>query len=270
MNRKILIILILLASWGLTCCKDKPVGPEPTRDYGKIKFNFTHLVDGLPLQKDTMIYINAAGNHYEVNQLMYFISDVTLHNADGTTKLIDGWKDINYVDIDIPSTLSWSVYDDIPAGSYNSISFTFGITEAKNITMMYVNPPEVNMMWPGVLGGGYHYMMLNGQWRDTADVIQSFAFHLGIGQLYHSNVINTDSIYAFVQNYFNIDLPNSSFTIEKDKTREVEIVMNIESWFETPYVYDHNFWGGGIMQNQPAMQMVKDNGFDVFSAGTIQ
>ena len=216
-----------------------------------------------------MMYTNAAGNNYEVNQVMYFISDVTLHNSDGTSKLIDEWKDINYVDIEIPSTLSWSVYDDIPAGSYNSISFTFGITEAKNITMMFVNPPEVNMMWPGVLGGGYHYMMLNGKWRDTANVIQGFAFHMGIGQLYKSNVINTDSIYAFVQNYFNVNLPNSSFTIEKDKTREVEIVMNIESWFETPHIYDHNYWGGGIMQTQPAMQMAKDNGVDVFTIGTI-
>jgi hypothetical protein len=270
MKSKLLLSVVLLTFCGFFGCKDKPVDPEPAKEHGKIKFNFTHLVDGLPLAKDSMQYINAAGNHYEVNQLMYFISDVTLHNTDGSSKLIDGWKDINYVDIEIPSTLSWSVYDDIPAGSYNSISFTFGISEAKNITMMFVNPPEVNMMWPGILGGGYHYMMMNGKWRDTSDVIQNFAFHMGIGQLYHSNVINTDSIYAFVQNYFNVTLPNSAFTIEKDKTREVEIIMNIDSWFKTPYVYDHNYWGSGIMQNQPAMQMAKDNGFDVFSTGLIQ
>ena len=30
---------------------------------------------------------------------------------------------------------------------------------------MFVNPPEVNMMWPDVLGGGYHYLMLNGKWK---------------------------------------------------------------------------------------------------------
>jgi hypothetical protein len=269
MKTRILLILLLPVFLGLSYCKDKPDDPEPQKEVGKIKFNFTHLVDGLSLEKDTLMYTNAAGNNYEVNQLMYFISDVTLHKTDGTTKMINEWKDIHYVDIEIPSTLNWTVYDDIPAGTYTSISFTFGISQAKNITMMYVNPPEVNMMWPGVLGGGYHYMMLNGKWLDTANVIQSFAFHLGIGQLYKSNVINTDSIYAFVQNYFNVDLPNSSFTIEKDKTREIEIVMNIESWFETPHVYDHNYWGGGIMQNQPAMQMAKENGIDVFTVRTI-
>jgi len=270
MKNKLLLLAAFFAFYGLYGCKDKPIDSNPAKEYGKIKFNFTHLVAGLPLEKDTMKYTNAAGNNYEVDQLMYFISDVTLHHSDGTTKLIDGWKDINYVDVDLPSTLSWSVYDDIPIGTYNSISFTFGISEAKNITMMFVNPPEVNMMWPGVLGGGYHYMMINGKWRDTANVIQNFDFHLGIGQLYKSNVINTDSIYAFVQNYFDVELPNSSFTIEKDKTREIEIVMNIDSWFDTPHVYDHNYWGNGIMQNQPAMQMVKENGYDVFTTGLIQ
>jgi hypothetical protein len=128
----------------------------------------------------------------------------------------------------------------------------------------------VNMMWPEVLGGGYHYMMINGKWRDSANFVQNFAFHLGIGQLYKSNVIDVDSIYAFVQNYFTVNLPNADFTIEKDKKCEIEIVMNIDSWFNTPHVYDHNYWGGAIMQNQSAMQMAKENGFDVFTVGKIQ
>ncbi len=218
-----------------------------------------------------MMYVNTAGNPYEVNQLMYFISDVRLHKSDGTTKLIEDWKDINYVDIDIPSTLTWSVYDDIPAGTYDSITFVFGITAEKNKSYMFVNYPEVNMMWPEVLGGGYHYMMLNGKWRDTINNIENFNFHLGIGQLYKSNAIDcVDSIYAFVQNYFNVNLPNSSFTLGKNTTREIEIIMNIDSWFKTPHIYDHNYWGGNIMQIQPAMQMAKENGFDVFTTGTIQ
>ena len=63
-----------------------------------------------------MKYVNAAGNPYEVNEVQYFISDVTLHRSDGTKKLIEDWKDIHYVEIDIPSTLEWAVYDDIPSG----------------------------------------------------------------------------------------------------------------------------------------------------------
>ena len=111
---------------------------------------------------------------------------------------------------------------------------------------------------------------MNGKWKDTADFIRNFNFHLGIGQFYHGDAINcTDSIYAFVQNYFTVKLPNSSFTLGKDVTKEIEIIMNIDSWFETPLIYDHNHWGGNIMQIQPAMQMAKENGTDVFSIGYI-
>jgi len=251
----------------ISCNNDKP---DAVKTSGHISFSFTHLVDGLPLVKDNMKYINAAGNPYEINQVMYFISDVTLHKSDGTTKLISDWTDIHYVDIDIPSTLTWDVYDDIATGAYDSVSFIFGITKEKNQSFRFVNPPEVNMMWPDVLGGGYHYMMINGSWKDNSNVVKSFAFHLGIGQLYKSNVIAVDSIYAFVQNYFNVKLPNSTFTIEENKTRNIEIIMNIDSWFKTPYVYDHNYWGGAIMQKQPAMQMVKENGYDVFTVGKIE
>jgi len=261
------LILGALLFLDISCKNDKPDVKAPA---GHISLSFSHLVDGLPLEMDTMKYINAAGNPYEVNQLMYFISDVTLHKSDGTKKLISDWTDIHYVDIDIPATLTWDVYDDIATGAYDSISFIFGITKDKNQSFMFVNPPEVNMMWPDILGGGYHYMMINGSWKDNTNVIKSYAFHLGIGQLYKSNVIEVDSIYAFVQNYFSVKLPNSTFTVEENKTRQIEIIMNVDSWFKTPNVYDHNYWGGAIMQKQPAMQMVKENGYDVFEVGKIQ
>ena len=261
------IILGAILFLDISCNNDSPASGKTT---GHISFSFTHLIDGLALEKDNMKYINAAGNPYEINQLMYFISDVTLHKSDGTTKLISDWTDIHYVDVDIASTLYWEVYDDIATGAYDSISFIFGITKEKNQSFRFVNPPEVNMMWPDVLGGGYHYMMINGSWKDNANVIKSYAFHLGIGQLYKSNVIEVDSIYAFVQNYFDVKLPNSAFTVEENKTRNIEIIMNVDSWFKTPHVYDHNYWGGAIMQNQAAMQMVKENGFDVFTVGKIE
>ncbi len=269
-NQRYLFVLIIISIVFITCKKDIIID-EPATETGHITFAFTHYIDGQPLQTDTMKYINAAGNLYQVNDLMYFISDVTFNKSNGSKKIIDEWKDINYIDINIPSTLTWNVYDDIPVGTYDSITFTFGISAEKNKSFMFVNPPEVNMCWPEVLGGGYHYLMINGKWKDSVDFVRNYNFHLGIGQLYKSNTINcVDSIYAFVQNYFTVNIPNSSFTVEKDKTLSIEIIMNVDSWFETPHIYDHNYWGGDVMQNQPAMQMANENGFDVFTIGIIQ
>ena len=212
-----------------------------------------------------MKYINDAGNHYLVSDIKYFISDVILYKSDGTTKMINEWNDIYYVDSNIPSTLTWSVYDKIPAGTYDSITFIFGITKEKNKSFMFVNPPEANMSWPDILGGGYHYMILNGKWKDTTDYLSSFNFHLGIGQLYKGTTFNTDSITEFVQNYFKVKPPNSSFTIKPGETKEIQIIMQVDGWFKTLHVFDFNKWGGSIMQNQSAMQIAKENGYDVFS-----
>jgi hypothetical protein len=263
-RHRIWVCVILLAGLSVTSCKPDD-DPAPVDPAGKVVFHVEHQVDGSPLQKNSLIYTNAAGNQYMVNEVMYFISDITFHKAGGTRTTIGQWDDIFYIDDAIPATQSLQFFDPIPSGNYDSVSFTFGISAPKNISFIYVNPPEVNMSWPEVLGGGYHYMMINGKWKDPAGYIQPFDFHLGIGQLYHGSGFEVDSIYAFVQNYFEVTLPGSAFAIHDQEILHFDLIMNIDWWFSTPHTYDHNVWGGAIMQNQAAMQMVKENGTDVFT-----
>lgn len=257
MQKILLIIFSIVVSITFSCKKEKIKTDESNT--GKIVFKFFHRVNGAALQTDTMIYSNEAGNPYEVNEIQYFISDVILYKSDGTQKLIDDWQDIYYVDIDIPSTLSWPVYDSITAGTYDSIAFTFGISAQKNHSYMFVNPPESYMFWPTVLGGGYHYMKLNGKWRTPAQTNNPFNFHLGIGQIY----AGTDT--TFVHNNFHVSLPASGFTLTKGETKQINIIMNVQNWFSNPNTWDFDYWGGDIMENQNAMQAAKENGWNVFS-----
>jgi len=260
-----LILSGALMAFVFSCTKDEPAPKE-----AKIVLNFTHFCEGQPLEYDTMKYVNAAGNHYLVNEIQYFISDVKLHRSDGTFQLIDQFEDIHYVDTDIPATQSWQVFDPIIAGNYEKVSFTFGISEAKNQSLMFVNPPERDMFWPDILGGGYHYLKLNGKWLADNSSIKPFNFHLGIGQIYAGGEINTDSITGFVQNYFEVELPNSAFSIPDGDTLHFEIRMNVENWFQNPHIYNHDDWGGDIMQKQDAMKLGCENGEeDVFSIHVI-
>ena len=236
-------------------------------EQGNLVFSFVHNVDGAPLITDTMIYLNAAGNDYLEHEVQYFISDDYLHKGDGSKIMINEWADIHYVDNDIPSTQKWDVYDEIPVGDYDSITFTFGISEERNYSLRFVNPPESFMTWPEYLGGGYHYLKINGKWdNDTITQNRPFEFHLGIGQIYDNG-----NIIEFVQNYFDVVLPNSAFSIEKNQTREVEIIMNIEDWFKNPYIYDHGDYAENTMQSQEAINKGCTNGReDVFSVGEIK
>lgn len=208
------------------------------------------------------MYDNKAGNQYLISEIQYFISDVMLYKLDGSKISLSNWEDIHYVDTDINDTQTYTFKDKIDTGTYNRIVFTFGINEEKNNSLMFVNPPESFMFWPENLGGGYHYMKLNGKWINELGQVSPFNFHLGIGQTYYSY---PDSITGFVQNYFTVNMQDIPFEIKNNEKCNLEIVMNVENWFQSPNVYNHNQWGGDIMQKQEAMQLAVENGNNVFT-----
>lgn len=269
-NARLLSALIPVLALGLVllaCTKDDPPVEDPA---GKLRFVFHHHLDGEPLVTDQLVYTNAAGNEYLVTEVQWFLSDVKLHRAGKPDVTIDDWEKIHYVDNDIPETMTWDVYDPFTPGAYDSISFHFGIASEDNITLMYVNPPERDMFWPVWLGGGYHYMKLNGKWKRPDDFVASFDYHLGIGQIYASNVVVVDSITGFVDNSTRVGLPASAFTISEGKVTEIDVVMNIEHLFSDPHVIDLNVIGGYTMQNQEVMHKIKENARNVFSVGITE
>ncbi len=262
-NSRLLFISVFI--FILTSCK-KDESSVPITETGTFKINLKHSIANLPVELNQNIYINEAGNHYEVNDIMYFISDVKLHPHIGTPFIIDKSTLAHYVDVGIPSTLNWTFKDAIPVGVYDSISFIFGINKDKNISNSFVNPPESNMFWPEILGGGYHYMKINGKWLNQQNTSVAFNFHFGIGQIYTDTVTyNVNTITSYVQNYFSVSLPLTSFQILKNQATSINLEMAIDKWFKTPHVWNHNYWGSSIMQNQKALQTIKENGFDVFS-----
>lgn len=220
----------------------------------KPEFVFKHNVNGYDLQKGKMIYTNTAGNLYQVDELQYFISEITLKASDGQVYPIATDNGIHYVDIDIPSTLEWKSGDYLPVTFFESISFIIGINEAKNNTGLFVNPPERDMFWPDLMGGGYHYIKMNGKWNATGDTVKPFNMHLGIGMKqgemtkYHNLVTVT------------LPLNIQAGTLSNKYT----ITMDIEKWFASPNVWDWNIIGGQIMQNQDAMHNAAENGANAF------
>ena len=244
----------------LTSCTDK----EKT---GTINLHFQHLVENDPIQLNSLIYTNAAQNVYQVNEIKYFVSKLYFITKDDKMVKVSQNKGIHYVDLNYPTTTSWEIKN-IEAAEYKAVQFVFGLDEEDNISNKFPNPPECNFFWPQHLGGGYHYMQINGKWQPSTGSLRNFNFHTGIGQLYYSNATSVDSIYAFVHNYITLTLP-VSFVVEKDDETHLEMQMNVSQWFKDPFVYDHNYFGSSIMQNQNAQLIIKANGRDVFKFVTL-
>jgi len=245
-----LVTILAICVTFFSCKKEK---------YGSIELSFIHTVDAQPLQFNQLIYTNTAGNQYQVNEVKYFISRVFFIDPDGESVEVKQDEGIHYVDCDIAHTLRWNI-DKIPQRHYAAISFVFGLDETDNQSNRFVNPPESNFSWPDFLGGGYHYMQINGKFLNETGAIQNMNIHTGIGQLRDE----TGEITQFVQNYFTVTIP-VRFFVYADNVLPLTLNMEIQRWFDTPNLYNFDEFGTGIMQNQQAQELLKGNGWNVFT-----
>ena len=244
--KKIILFMFLLSFTLISCKKDDDV-----KTTSRLNFEFLHQVGGQDLEPDKMIYINQAGNTYSVINLKYFISNIRLHNkTTNETVILD---EAHYIDISDNTTFSLSPEGEIPNGDYDMISFVFGLDEADNTTGRFPNPPQNAMEWPEPLGGGYHYMKLEGKYLKD-----------GVPTNYNTHTGATGGIPYFVE----INLP-ASFSLD-GKENTAELIMDINKWYQDPNIYDFITYGEMIMGNSNAQTVIQANGVNVFSLGTIK
>lgn len=252
MSGRIVIFSCLLLL--LAACRPKP---ESTTD---LSINFKIEVDGQNISYHSLDYENVAGNKYQVDEVKFFISNVRFHSKKGEWCNVQSNDGLHYFDSNLPDTYNWLIDNELKVGDYDSVSFIFGLPPEQNVTGYFLNPPENNMAWPEVLGGGYHYMQINGKWLNTSQSLQPFNLHTGIGQTYQNGQVT-----AFIHNHFTVTLPMENCTLVENEAKELSLVMNVNDWFNTPNHLDWNEIGGSIMQNQPVQELLRANGPHAFS-----
>ena len=256
MKNSISIVLLSLLMFVSLSCK------RSDDEKGKITIKFNFVVDGQPLQRDTLMYVNAAQNQYMVTDLQMLVSKLYLVRSDGEKFTFNTSDYAHYIDITDNSTLTWEI-DGLPSGVYNTIGFTFGLDSAMNVTGLFKNPPISDMFWPESLGGGYHYMKLNCKWKSVTsnNVLLPLNFHLGIGQVYNrSTAMDT----LFVDNSFPMTF-DVNYEISSDFDNVFEVSVNINNWFTSPFTFNFDdYIGVAIMQSQNVQTIAKANGHDVF------
>jgi hypothetical protein len=188
------------------------------------------------------MYFNDAGNHYSVYRLVYYLSQISLIKSDNSTILL---KDYQYLDASVDSTNQFSIKK-VPDGNYIGICFNIGIDSVHNITGALPNTTDnLNMEWPVLMGGGYHFMKLEGHFSDTSG-LPGFNMHLGR----NVNLVP-------VKIYSPVSFNHNNLTYR--------LSMNLNEWFRNPSVYDFNIDGNYSMNNMMAMQKLCLNGTDVFT-----
>ncbi|TDQ22011.1 MbnP family protein [Tenacibaculum caenipelagi] len=229
---------------------------EPIKEVS-VKLKFTQNWDGTTIKSSDLNnteYTNKLGTKLNINKLRYLISRVALTNGAGDTTKFEGYK---LVDISKPDDLTFSLSQKVSEGNYK-LSFTFGFTEEDNTDGAYPDLNTASWGVPEMLGGGYHFMQLDGNYKDSEGKENPYNFHVIRA---YDTTTNTSEDTSFTIEAGSVLLKNNA---------TIEIKMNVAGWFKTPNDWDLNEKNIELMPDFEAQKLMSENGqTGVFSLGTI-
>ena len=238
--------LTLMLAILVSCKKDTKTDLSnitPSNIYSSANISVIAKSDNLEIIWDSLNNTNAAGNIYSVQNINFYISEITLKRNDG---YIYNSSRVFYIDPRVNNKTSLQL-DSIPKGDYTSIAFLIGIDSLRNIDFgLGTTIDNLNMAWPTAMGGGYHFMKIEGHYLDASSAIQGFAVHLGK----NNNLVNV--------------LINQSFN-QQNSLHDYSFIFNINEVFKTPNLYNLNVDNNYTMSDSVAMLKIKSNMRDAFT-----
>ena len=235
----ILPLLFLFMGTIFFSCKKNVSQAGPT---GKLNINVSYNFDGKALLTDTFLYTNAAGYKMSVTTLDYYISGLTFYHAD-SSKITLG--DVHYVSISDSGSNHFTCA--MPNGNYVALKFYIGLDSIHNQSGDLPSTPDnLNMAWPDLMGGGYHFLKLEGYYIDKSGT-PGYTVHVGSNM----HLIKT----MVIKKPFSVN----------NSTANINLGMNIDNWFKSPYLYDFDKDGNFTMNSDTAMAKIAANGYYVFN-----
>ncbi|MEX6626522.1 MbnP family protein [Tenacibaculum salmonis] len=251
--------ILLLSLFIFSCSSDND---EPIKEVA-IQVNFSQNWDGTTIEKSDLSntefsYIIGTDIKTEttlkIDKLRYLISKITLTDGAGKATTFDGYQ---LVDLSNSESSLFNPSVKISEGNYN-LSMTFGFNEDDNIDGNYADLNTASWGVPMMLGGGYHFMQMDGKYKDTKNVENPYNFHT-------IRAYNTETKKA-EDTSFSVDL--GSINVKNNAT--IEIKMNVAQWFKNPNDWDLNKKNISLMMDYEAQKTMSENGKKgVFSLGTI-
>ena len=246
--RKKYCLLILILILVTRCSEEKECCVQPQFT---ITLNFTHHWNGLkitPKDFNELKFTNENGERLSIERLRYLVSNISLINS----------KNYHLIDVGENSGTSITI-PELTDESY-ALSFRFGFSDEDNTDGTYQDLNSANFSVPGMLGGGYHFMQLDGKYIDNNNEASGFNYHI----IKAVDRTDPDNL-KFEDTSFEVNLG----TIVVANTTEIEIKMNLAEWFKNPNTWNLNELNTVLMPNFEAQKMMRANGDSVFSLGVV-
>ena len=253
---KINVLFLILSVVLISCNNDDEATPPADVS---VDFTFSHNWEGSVITNsdfDQIQYTNENGEELSISKLDYLISDITFTNT--TTGEVYAADDYNFISVRNNTNMSFTPDITIPAGTY-AVSFTFGFDDEDNQDGVYQDLNTIGWNVPMMLGGGYHYMRLEGKFIDNTSA--------EVGYQYHTIRAADNTVTPMI-------LTDTSFEVELGNIQIVEgvgitIEMDVAEWFKNPNTWDLNVLHSMLMPNYNAQIMMSENGRSAFSLGAV-
>ena len=226
-----------------------------------ITFSITPLYQGQPVATGdlgTVWYTNAAGNEHSINRCRFLLSEFVFYNENHDSVIVPQFELIDLTD---PGSLTFQMAETVHE-QYNRFSFVLGFYPQFNLTGEYSLLNTANWNWPESLGGGYHFVQFDGQFKTAGGDTAGFNYHMGRARLIEggdTTFVNNHRRYMFEQP-----------SIVNAPERRIRIAVSLDQWLELPHVWDFNQYSQSLMGNFEAQRMMNDNSVSVFAFQNVE
>lgn len=212
-----------------SCKKEKAEPVFDNKDLAPLSIEFDNIVGGQNLYLNTGNYTNAAGESYNITLLQYYISNIKLSKADGTTYVVP--QDSSYFLIKEGDEDFSEALVNVPEGDYTSLTFTVGVDSLRSASDIskrtgVLDPTSAmsgDMYWDW--NSGYIFFKMEGT-SDAAPVDGSgqhkFRYHIGGFGGYDAPTINNIKTVT-------LDLSARGIAqVRKERTANIHLMVDID------------------------------------------
>lgn len=222
-----LYILVGLSVFSFTSCSDS----EPTPG-AALTIEFDNVVGTKNLVLNGPSNTNASGEDFVVTKFNYFISNIKLLRADGSSYTVP--QDSSYFLIKEDTKESQFVkLKNVPVGDYSGVEFMVGVDSLRNTAPVEKRKGALDpggsmddgMYW--AWNSGYIFMKLEGTSTKATSANSKFYYHIGLFGGYNEKTVNNTKV-------VKLSFGTLKATVATGDTPEVHLLVDVLKVFDGP------------------------------------
>ena len=247
-----LALALVAGSLILNSCRKKDEDPpQPNPQGGKVKIEMTNKVGNQQIFLDSGWYLNENNDSFQVSIFNYYLSNFKLMGPDSAWYAEE--ESYHLIKHGVDSTYNFDM-EDVPAGTYTSVSFMIGVDSARNTSGAQTGALDQThgMFWDWNTG----YIMMKFEGTSPSAPNNKVTLHPG-GFSGANNTVRE----------VTLQLPQP-ITVD-DNTPHIHIAADLLELFKSPHTIDFSQMHT-VMHSGPNAARLADNYENMFSVIMVE